>query len=605
MDKPDFKTICLLHIQNLTNFPYIEKDFDALTDYGLLCKIVEKMNEVITNNNIQNETINTLYNSFIELKDYVDTYFENLDLQEEVDTKLEEMATSGELALLLNKAISQKIQVQTLGINPGTLTNNDVDTINTYIENNPYCSLEFGSGVYELPKSIVLLQGSSISGIGNDTVLKPQEDVWAIICKGLSTLNSTTNIYNLTIDGNFEGNGIYIDGTRYSRCEIHDLFITSCIYGIRNAVPTTAGVYDNNYQVGSGGNNLHDLYITGETPNDDTSRCIDGLVLFANDNFITNVRVSGFGNYGVLLNGSGNQFTMLKSAVNHIAFRCNGGGQNFGTICAEESFQNNFELYYVRNSYLDLKTSAAGCVVAGSLPSQLQYYDVYMENCSNNKIDINGFVAQSFTYRKAGELAMLNIQDSVLNDIHVNYGNSQVPNEYALPIISNCAFANNIFINNQSYEKFITYNLLDSVTLQSVSNITVTGTYPNLTVANASTNTQQNLLGFVLTDYFDDDLVIVDNCFNTYPPQVFLISYKFNEVTTVYSYTSPTVFHSSYGQNGCALFKMNIKEILETQADYISNVQLGNTLQYARVYLRCTHAQQGTSQHELAINVEE
>ena len=36
--------------------------------------------------------------------------------------------------------------------------------------------------------------------------------------------------------------------------------------------------------------------------------------------------------------------------------------------------------------------------------------------------------------------------------------------------------------------------------MQSVSNITVTGDYPNLTVVNASTNANQNLLAFNLTD---------------------------------------------------------------------------------------------------------
>ena len=30
---------------------FIEKDFDALTDYGLLCKVVDYLNQVITNEN--------------------------------------------------------------------------------------------------------------------------------------------------------------------------------------------------------------------------------------------------------------------------------------------------------------------------------------------------------------------------------------------------------------------------------------------------------------------------------------------------------------------------------------------------------------------------
>ena len=33
IEKPSFKQLVLLNMQQLTNFPYIEKDFDAITDY--------------------------------------------------------------------------------------------------------------------------------------------------------------------------------------------------------------------------------------------------------------------------------------------------------------------------------------------------------------------------------------------------------------------------------------------------------------------------------------------------------------------------------------------------------------------------------------------
>ena len=35
----------------LTNFPFIEEDFDSLTNYELLCKIVEYLNKVINTTN--------------------------------------------------------------------------------------------------------------------------------------------------------------------------------------------------------------------------------------------------------------------------------------------------------------------------------------------------------------------------------------------------------------------------------------------------------------------------------------------------------------------------------------------------------------------------
>ena len=94
----NFKQLVLMNLQALTNFPYIEKDFDAVTDYELLCLVVDHLKEVIKNSKEQNTVIQNLYNAFVELKDYVDNYFKNLDVQEEVDNKLDEMAASGELS---------------------------------------------------------------------------------------------------------------------------------------------------------------------------------------------------------------------------------------------------------------------------------------------------------------------------------------------------------------------------------------------------------------------------------------------------------------------------------------------------------------------------
>ena len=55
-------------------------------------------NVVIPTINNNGEAVEELQNKFIELKDYVDNYFENLDVQTEIDNKLDEMAESGELA---------------------------------------------------------------------------------------------------------------------------------------------------------------------------------------------------------------------------------------------------------------------------------------------------------------------------------------------------------------------------------------------------------------------------------------------------------------------------------------------------------------------------
>ena len=82
----------------VNNFPFIEEDFDAITNYQLLCKVVEYLNKVIDKTNETGKGLEELSNQFINLKNYVDKYFDDLDLQTEINRKLDEMAESGQLA---------------------------------------------------------------------------------------------------------------------------------------------------------------------------------------------------------------------------------------------------------------------------------------------------------------------------------------------------------------------------------------------------------------------------------------------------------------------------------------------------------------------------
>ena len=100
-EKEDYKILTPFKMQVLTNFPYIEADFDALTNYGLLCKVVEYLNNVIHNENEVTEQVNSLYNAYVSLQNYVNNYFDNLDLQEEVNNKIDELVENGTLTNLI------------------------------------------------------------------------------------------------------------------------------------------------------------------------------------------------------------------------------------------------------------------------------------------------------------------------------------------------------------------------------------------------------------------------------------------------------------------------------------------------------------------------
>lgn len=98
----DMKNLTPFKLCVLQNFPFIEADFDAVTNYQLLCKVVEYLNKVIDNNNKQNDNINQLEQNFITLYNYVKDYFDNLNLQNEINNKIDELITTGEFNSFLS-----------------------------------------------------------------------------------------------------------------------------------------------------------------------------------------------------------------------------------------------------------------------------------------------------------------------------------------------------------------------------------------------------------------------------------------------------------------------------------------------------------------------
>ena len=101
----EFTELTPFKLQVLQSFPYIDADFDALTNYELLCKVVDYLNTTITNVNNLNDNFVTLYQQFVALKNYIDNYFDNLDVQEEINNKLDAMAESGELTTLIKNYV--------------------------------------------------------------------------------------------------------------------------------------------------------------------------------------------------------------------------------------------------------------------------------------------------------------------------------------------------------------------------------------------------------------------------------------------------------------------------------------------------------------------
>ena len=97
MNKFEYKNLTPFKWFVLENFPFIEADFDALTEWQLFCKLGKEINKIIDSQNLVGSEMEKFSQAFIELKNYVDNYFKNLDVQDEINNKLNEMAEDGTL----------------------------------------------------------------------------------------------------------------------------------------------------------------------------------------------------------------------------------------------------------------------------------------------------------------------------------------------------------------------------------------------------------------------------------------------------------------------------------------------------------------------------
>lgn len=116
---------------------------DSLSYYELLCKVVNYINNLITDVATTESNIELLRTAYSELENYVNNYFNNLDVQNEINNKLDAMADNGTLDKIINERIfgelngaiatvDQKVDSVDARV---TVTNKSIDDINKRIDN--------------------------------------------------------------------------------------------------------------------------------------------------------------------------------------------------------------------------------------------------------------------------------------------------------------------------------------------------------------------------------------------------------------------------------------------------------------------------------------
>lgn len=178
-DLTPFKTWLKYQINTwgLNSFPFVESDFDDLTNYAMMMKLMKHFNILIENQNMVEEDVTKLYGAFTELQNYINNFFDNLDLQEEVNAKLDEMVEDGTLPEIVGQYIDNYliVNVRNHGAVGDGITD-DTDAINTaiqYAKTNNINKVFIPSGTYLINGTIVLTNKLNIYGAGkNQTQLK-------------------------------------------------------------------------------------------------------------------------------------------------------------------------------------------------------------------------------------------------------------------------------------------------------------------------------------------------------------------------------------------------------------------------------------------------
>lgn len=95
---------------------------DSMSYYELLNKVVHYLNETIKNVDLVGEDMTNLYTAYEQLQTWVNKYFDNLDVQSEINNKLDLFASDGTLLNLI-KPIAVQLSQPTVVSTIGEMTN--------------------------------------------------------------------------------------------------------------------------------------------------------------------------------------------------------------------------------------------------------------------------------------------------------------------------------------------------------------------------------------------------------------------------------------------------------------------------------------------------
>ena len=137
---------------------------DSLSYYEVLCKVTAYLNDVIEHVNMANDNVESLREAYNKLQEYVNNYFYNLDVQDEINKKLDIMANDGTLDDIINQSIFGGIRNDITNLKNNKTNNSDFNVLKARVD-----TIESGSSAdpnAEIIDIRVMYDGNTASSAG-------------------------------------------------------------------------------------------------------------------------------------------------------------------------------------------------------------------------------------------------------------------------------------------------------------------------------------------------------------------------------------------------------------------------------------------------------
>lgn len=399
---------------------------------------LDEFNKLVSQWEAMQKKFDNLQDAFNDLKNYIQDYFKNLDVQEEINKKLDQMSEDGTLNILL--------QMHARTVLPSNDISGNTDTKNIQKMITEFGYVELFSGIYYINKPIKLKSGNTIIGSGNEnTIIECSSDFCTLLENSSADklilknfrVNDTTGEH---IGLNFIGTTTTpYTGIRYSFIEnIHMFGFNTCVL-IRGAWCTKF----NHCRFES--NNIC-INQSGTCNNIEYTEC----QFYGEENMSTGVKITGDGgaeNYGIYFNNCDfekhkygfnlyacvgayinnlyvEKIDTVINADNSINLVLNGGTLNSVNRVANVAKSQKISLYNVTtfsmlNAYVRYNKSEKSCLVYISNNVPVYIENITVANLKGGNVFLKNTDAET-NYDYNGDYYIENLSTSNFNGRYSN-----------------------------------------------------------------------------------------------------------------------------------------------------------------------------------------